>query len=84
MRLDEALDGLAGVEAHHLQHPALALVVVGAHVAADLEVAPDVRLVDVGRAVEDGQHQPAAEEQLHVRPQREPERRKKKGNEQTR
>jgi hypothetical protein len=32
-----------------------------------------VRLVDVGRAVEDGQHQPAAEEQLHVRPQREPE-----------
>jgi hypothetical protein len=33
-----------------------------------------VSLVDVGRAVEDGQHQPAAEEQLHVRPQREPER----------
>ena len=80
MRLDEALDGLARVEAHHLQHPALALVVVGAHVAADLEVAPDVRLVDVGRAVEDGQHQPAAQEQLHVRPQREPDERRKKGN----
>jgi hypothetical protein len=32
-----------------------------------------VRLVDVGRAVEDWQHQPAAEEELHVWPQRQPE-----------
>lgn len=73
VRLDEALDGLARVEAHHLQHLPLPLAVAGAHVLADLEVAPDVRLVDVGRAVEDWQHQPAAEEELHVRPQREPE-----------
>jgi hypothetical protein len=72
VRLDVALDGLARVEAHHLQHPPLALVVDGADVVADLEVAADVRLVDVGRAVEDGQHQPAAEQQLHVRPQRNP------------
>jgi hypothetical protein len=73
VRVDEALDGLARVEAHHLQHPALALAVAGAHVGAHLEVAPDVRLVDVGRAVEDGQHQPAAQEQLHVRPQGKPD-----------
>jgi hypothetical protein len=35
-----------------------------------------VRFVDVGRTVEDGQHQPAAEEQLHVRPQGKPDKRK--------
>ena len=54
MRVDEALDGPARVEARHLQHPAVVLAVARAHVAADLEVAPDVRLVDVGRAVENG------------------------------
>lgn len=62
VRLDEALDGLACVKAHHLQHLPLPLTVAGAHVLPDLEVASDVSLVDVGRAVEDGQHQPAAEE----------------------
>jgi hypothetical protein len=54
VRVDEVLDGPARVEAHHLQHPAVVLAVAGAHVAADLEVVLDVRLVDVGRAVEDG------------------------------
>lgn len=54
MRVDEALDGPAHIEARHLQHPAVVLAVAGAHVAADLEVVPDVRLIDVGHAVEDG------------------------------
>lgn len=73
MRLDESFDGLARVEAHHLERLPLPFVVVGAHVLADLEVAAHVGLVDVGRAVEDWQHQPTAEEELHVRPQRKPE-----------
>ena len=73
VRLDESLDGLARIEAHHLQYLPLPLGVAGAHVLANLEVAPDVRLVDVCRAVEDGQHQPAAEQELHVWPHRQPE-----------
>lgn len=54
MRVDEVLNGPTRVEARHLQHPAVVLAVAGAHVAADLEVAPGVCLVVVGRAVEDG------------------------------
>ncbi|URD99998.1 hypothetical protein MUK42_34463 [Musa troglodytarum] len=72
VNLDEPVDGFPGVEAEHLHHSPLPIRVAGADGAAEFDVPPDVALVDVGGSVEHGKHQPEAEHQLHVRPQRKP------------